>query len=105
LSFNGSGLTVNFQLRKEAGTYMRASGQLSRGNTTKYTRALLAKHRFQAETFTEKSLKVGGVTGLLDIGEPLEDVQILGGLKSLQMPLHYRQALLQFEKAVASRIP
>jgi hypothetical protein len=37
LSFNGSGLMVNFQLRKEAGTYMRASGQLSRGNATKYT--------------------------------------------------------------------
>jgi hypothetical protein len=105
LQFNGSGLPANFRLQKEAGTYMRASGQLSRSNATKYTRALLAKHGFQAETFTEKSLKVGGVTGLLDTGEPLENVQILGGWKSLQTPLHYRQASLQFKKAVASRIP
>ncbi len=32
-----------------------------------------------ATTFTEKTLKVGGGTSLLDAGEPLENVQVVGG--------------------------
>jgi hypothetical protein len=59
---------------------VQASGVLSRSNASKYTRQLLAKNSFDGEHFTKKSLKVGRVTNLLNAGEPLENVQLLGGL-------------------------
>jgi integrase len=105
LTFQGSGLPVNFRLRKDGGRYVRAPGVLSRSNATKYTRQLLAKNNFDGEHFTEKSLKVGGVTNLLNAGEPLENVQLLGGWRSLQTPLYYRAASTQLKQTVAARIP
>jgi hypothetical protein len=105
LQFHGSGLPVNFRLRKDGGRYVRGTGVLSRSNGTKYTRELLARHNFNSENFTEKSLKVGGVTNLLNSGEPLENVQLLGGWKSLQTPLYYRAVSLQLKQEVAGRIP
>ena len=39
---------------------------LAQSNATKLTRQLLIKHGFDGAKFTEKSLKVQGVTELLD---------------------------------------
>jgi hypothetical protein len=96
---------VNFRLRKDRGRYVRGTGVLSSSNATKYTRELLARHNYDSKQFTEKSLKVGGVTNLLNSGEPLENVQLLGGWKSLQTPLYYRAASVQLKQEVAGRIP
>jgi hypothetical protein len=68
-------------------------------------RELLAKHGYEAADLMEKSLKVGGVTSLLDAGESLENVQVLGSWKSLQTPLHYRKVSLKFKLGIASWIP
>jgi hypothetical protein len=105
LKFQGSGLPVNFRLQKVAGRFQRAPGHLSRSNATKYSRQLLHKHGYNSATFTEKSFKVGGVTGLLNTGEPLENVQVLGGWRSLQTPLYYRNNSLDFKLGVAANIP
>jgi hypothetical protein len=44
------------------------------------------------------------VTSLLDAGESLENVQVLGGWKSLQTLLHYRNVSLKFKLGTASWI-
>jgi hypothetical protein len=82
---------------------MQVPGVLSRSNTTKYSRIFLARNGFDGEHFIEKSLKVGGVTNLLN--KLLENVQLLGGWRSLQTPLHYMAASTQLKQAVASHIP
>jgi hypothetical protein len=105
LVFQGTGNPVNFRIRRDGGAFFATRYKLSRGTATKCTRQLLAKHGYEAADFTEKSLKVGGVTSLLDAGESLENVQVLGGWKSLQTPLHYRNASLKFKLGIASRIP
>jgi len=105
LRFCGTGLPVCFRLRKERGALIRHTGVLSRGNATAYFRKLLTKHGYQADKFTEKCLKAGGVTGLVNSGEPLENVQVLGGWKSLQTPLYYRNTSAQFKLGIAGRIP
>jgi hypothetical protein len=106
LRFGGEGHFVNFRLHKQAGRYSADhSRRLSAGTATKWTRRLLQKHGYEASTFTEKSLKVGGVTSLLDAGEPLENVQVAGGWHSLQMPQYYRNTSLAFKKGISARLP
>lgn len=106
LKFGGTGKPVHFRLVRIKGEYTASSKhRLSRSNSTKLTRQLLTKHGFKGEEFTEKSMKVGGVTGLCDSGEPLENVQVLGGWKSLNTPMYYKNSSAAFKLAVASRIP
>ncbi len=106
LSFQGTGKSVNFRLQKEAGRHKplwRTS--LAQSNATKCTRQLLEKHGFQGDSFTEKSLKVQGVTDLLDTGEPLENVMVFGRWKQTTTPCHYRNLSANFLQGIAGRIP
>ena len=75
------------------------------GRGRKATRQLLVKHGFDGATFTEKSLKVQGVTELLDAGVSLENVMVLGRWKRTTTPLHYRNLSANFLLTVAGRLP
>jgi hypothetical protein len=107
LSFQGSGKSVNFRIGRMAGVVSAGKGSLSRCNATKNFKDLLRKHGYieEAEAYCEKALKVGSVTNTLDAGEPLENVKVVGGWKSLTTPLHYRELSERFRRDVASRIP
>ena len=77
LRFGPGSSYVNFRLCKQAGRHMPLTTvSLSASNATKYTRQLLDKHGYDSKRFTEKSMKVQGVTDLLDTGEPLENVMV-----------------------------
>ena len=106
LKFGGQGKLLNFRIRKVAGVYvaMPAHG-LSRSNATKCTRQLLEKHGYDAANFTEKSMKVQGVTELLDSGEPLENVMVFGRWRTQTTPLHYRALSMSYRLEVARHIP
>jgi len=81
---------------------------LSQSNATKHTKQLLVEYDVPAtivERFTEKSLKIAGVTWLLDSGEPLENVAIAGCWKSSTTPMHYRNTSYKFRKKIAKNIP
>ena len=106
LQFQGSGKSVNFRIQKQAGSHRPLwNTSLAQSNATKLTRELLVKHGFDGAKFTEKSLKVQGVTELLDAGESLENVMVLGCWKRTTTPLHYRHMSTRFLLSVASRIP
>ena len=106
LKFNGSGKSVNFRLQKQAGSHRPLwYTSLAQSNATKATRQLLVKHGFDGAKFTEKSLKVQGVTELLDAGVSLENVMVLGRWKRTTTPLHYRNLSANFLLTVAGRLP
>ena len=106
LDFNGSGKSVNFRLQKQAGRHRPLwYTSLAQSNATKATRQLLVKHGFDGAKFTEKSLKVQGVTELLDAGVSLENVMVMGRWKRTTTPLHYRNLSANFLLTVASRLP
>ncbi len=107
LRFQGSGRSVNFRISRSAGTVTAGKGSLSRCNSARYFKKLLFKHGYieEAKEYSEKCLKVGSVTNTLDAGEPLENVKVIGGWKSLTTPLHYRELSERFRREVASRIP
>ena len=101
----GSGY-VNFRLCKQAGRHVPLTTvSLSASNATKYTRQLLDKHGYDSQRFTEKSMKVQGVTDLLDTGEPLENVMVSGRWKTQTTPLHYRNLSVNFRLTIARNIP
>ena len=77
---------------------------LSQSNATKYTKQLLLEYNDMTivERFTEKSLKIEGVTGLLDSGEPLENIAIVGCLKSSTTLMQYRNTSYKFQKKYSS---
>ena len=106
LCFGSGKKLLNFRIWKEAGRHvaMPLHG-LSASNATKNTRALLAKHGYDAAAFTEKSMKVQGVTELLETGEALENVMVHGRWKSATTPLHYRHLSVNFRLQVAQNIP
>ena len=70
-----------------------------------YTRKLLDRHGYEGQKFTEKSMKVQGVTDLLDTGEPLENVMVSGRWKTQTTPLHYRNLSVNFRLQIAKNIP
>jgi len=106
LKFGGGGKLLNFRIRRVAGKMVAMPFHgLSASNATKWTRKLLEKHGYEARGFTEKSMKVQGVTELLDTGEALENVMVFGRWKSQTTPLHYRNLSVKFKLAVASNIP
>jgi hypothetical protein len=98
---------VNFWIGRQAGVVAAGKGSLSRCNAQRYFKQLLTKHGYieEAETYSEKCLKVGSVTNTLDAGEPLENVKVVGGWKSLTTPLHYRELSERFRRDIAARIP
>ena len=106
LDFGQGNKFVNFRLNKRAGRHVpMTSVSLSRSNATLYSRKLLTKHGFNGNKFTEKSMKVQGVTDLLDTGEPLENVMVSGRWKTQTTPLHYRNLSVNFRLAIAKNIP
>ena len=106
LKFGGTGKLLNFRLERVQGRHVAMPGPgVSRGQTTKCTRRLLAKHGYESALFTEKSMKVQGVTELFAAGESLENVTAFGRWRRLETPLHYRNHSVQFRLGVAGRIP
>ena len=112
LNFQGSSFKkkfVNFRLQNRKGKIKPLTdAMLSQSNATKYTKQLLLEYNVPkniVERFTEKSLKIAGVTGLLDSGEPLENVAIAGRWKSSTTPMHYRNTSYKFRKSIAKNIP
>jgi hypothetical protein len=107
LRFQGTGKSVNFRIGRQAGVVAAGKGSLSRCNAQRYFKQLLSKHGYieEAENYSEKCLKVGSVTNTLDAGEPLENVKVVGGWKSLTTPLHYRELSERFRRDIAARIP
>ena len=74
---------------------------LSQTTATDCTRKLLLNYGIPADLvkrFTEKSLKIAGVTGLLDTGEPLENVALAGRWKATGTPLYYRNTSYKFRR-------
>ena len=97
---------MNFRLCKQAGRHvLLTTVSLSASNATKYTRQLLDKHGYDSKKFTEKSMKVQGVTDLLDTGEPLENAMVSDRWKTQTTPLHYRNLLVNFRLTIACTIP
>ena len=83
LDFGQGNKFVNFRLNKRASRHVpMTSVSLSQSNATIYSRKLLTKHGFDGNKFTEKSMKVQGVTDLLDTGEPLSNVMVAGRWKT-----------------------
>ena len=106
LSFGTGKDFVNFRLNKQAGRHVPLTTvSLSRSNATMYTRKLLDRHGYEGQKFTEKSMKVQGVTDLLDTGEPLENVMVSGRWKTQTTPLHYRNLSVNFRLQIAKNIP
>ena len=112
LNFQGSSFKkkfVNFRIQNKNGKVTPLTEvMLSQSNATKYTKQLLVEYNVPAtivERFTEKSLKIAGVTGLLDSGETLENVAIAGRWKSSTTPMHYRNTSYKFRKNIAKNIP
>jgi len=108
LDFKGTGKLVNFYLGHNAGTVEPVgTGSLSRSNAQKSMKILLLKHGFheQAEFYTEKCLKVGVVSNMMDHDQPLEHVQVVGGWSSLTTPLHYKHSSERFKKRLAKHLP
>lgn len=106
LRFGGTGKLLNFRLRREAGAHSAiTSAGVCQSNATKYTRQLLSKHGYDATNFMEKSMKVQGVTELMETGEAVINVAVHGRWKRETTPLHYRHLSIPFRLAVANRIP
>lgn len=94
---------INFYLTKKGSAITNRS--LSQCNATKSTKNLLTKHNLPCNKFTEKSMKIAGVTALLDSGEPLENVAIAGRWRTNSTPLHYRNTSYKFRLNIAKNIP
>ena len=109
LKFKGNNICpkfINFRLRKQNGFVAPVPGErLAVSNAVAITRKLLNAYGFDGSKYTEKSMKVAGVTALCDYGEPLENVSIMGRWRTSTMPMHYRNTSLQFKKNIASNIP
>lgn len=99
--------SVNFRLAKrgQGRSFALKSTNLSCSNATKYTRELLQKRGIDGSRFTEKSMKISGVTALCDTGEPLENVAIAGRWRTSTTPMHYRNTSKKFRVEGAKRIP
>ena len=81
---------------------------LSQSTATEKTRLLLQRYGMDtvaAKKFTEKSMKIAGVTALCDSGEPLENVAIAGRWRTMTTPLYYRNTSKNFRVKVAKNIP
>ena len=96
---------INFRIKSKTSSIRIPNSKLSESNATKNTKKLLKIYNIDANKFTEKSLKIAGVTVLLDSGEPLENVSIAGRWKSTLTPLHYRNTSYNFRKNIAKNIP
>ena len=106
LKFGGGGKLLNFRLRRIPGGHVAMPHLgLAASNATKCTRILLEKYGYEASKFTEKSMKVQGVTELLDVGEPLENVMTFGRWRTTTTPLHYRNLSTKYRLKVANNIP
>ena len=73
---------INFRIKSKTSSIRIPNSKLSESNATKNTKKLLKIYNIDANKFTEKSLKIAGVTALLDSGEPLENVPIASRWKS-----------------------
>ena len=112
LNFKTTGLKqqfLNFYLLKKGQSHTPlTSKSIVQSNATKHTKNLLKTYNVPNNLiakFTEKSLKIAGVTALLDSGEPLENVSIAGRWKTTHTPQHYRNTSTFFRKKIASNIP
>ena len=84
------------------GKSARAQTNLAYQQALKDSKELTTKFGYQ--NVTEKSFKSSGVTVLLDKKTPLHDVQIYGGWKSLETPMHYHNTSVLRRKEVSSAL-
>ena len=101
---------LNFQIKKRGlGREISLPHKsLSQSTATEKTRLLLQHYGMDvvaAKKFTEKSMKIAGVTALCDFGEPLENVAIAGRWRTMTTPLYYRNASKNLRVKVAKNIP
>ena len=96
---------VNFRIVNKNSSRRIPKTKLSNSNATKNTKKLLNSYNVNAQKFTEKSMKIAGVTALLDSGESLENVAIAGRWKSSLTPMHYRNTSYNFRKQISKNIP
>ena len=94
---------VNFYLTKQGSAIKSKS--LSQSNATKWTKLLFSKYNMSNVNFTEKSMKIAGVTALLDSGEPLDNVAIAGRWRTSSTPMHYRNTSYKYRDSIAKNIP
>ena len=66
------------------------SKSLSQSNATKWTKLLFSKYNMPNVNFTEKSMKIAGVTALLDSNEHIVNVAIAGRWRTSSTHMHYR---------------
>jgi hypothetical protein len=78
--------------------------RVSYTHATKMLRNMLTEVGIEAQTVTDKSFKMLGVTSILDNNTPLEDVMHHGRWRTLSMPLHYKINSEKYKKNVAKNV-
>ena len=55
--------------------------------------------------YTDKSVKMAGVTAAFEAGASPDDVMHAGRWRSAEIPLRYKHNSVQFKRSVAAKIP
>ena len=109
LNFKGkvsSGKFLNFRISKHQGFHSAlAQTHLAQSTALQQTRSMLDKYGYDGFKYSEKSFKVGGVTGLCDSGEALENVMITGRWRNMYTPMHYRNTSVNFRLNIVQNLP
>ena len=97
---------VNCRLRKVDNTWNPQSGVgLSQTTATEQLRALLTQLGVCAEGVTDKSVKMEGVTRMLDAGAAMIDVANQGRWKTVEIIQTYKHNSDRYKRETASQIP
>ena len=97
---------VNCKIRKNGGSWVFQPTQvLGRTTAIEQLRKLLAKYGFPFMSVTDKSAKMEGVTQSLDAGVSLEEVQLHGRWKTLEMPMRYKRNSSNFKLKIGANVP
>ena len=103
----GDSSYVNFQLRRSSHGSLEPIRHrpLSATTATENLRQLFAAVGIPATKFTDKSVKMAGVTAAFAAGASPDDVMHAGRWKSSEIPLRYKHNTVQFKRNVAAKIP
>ena len=96
---------VNCRIRKSGGQWIFQPNTVLCTTAIEQLRQLLSKHGFPSAGVTDKSAKMEGVTRSLNSGVPLEEVQLHGRWKTLDIPMRYKRNSSTFKSKIASNVP
>ena len=97
---------VNCQIRKSGGSWIfQNHKKLGRTTAIEQLQQLLRKWGFPSIGVTDKSAKSEGVTRSLEAGASLEEVQLHGRWKTLDIPMRYKRNSVEFKAKIAQNVP